>query len=477
MDFVAAFAIEHPSPAVRPESSAGMTFNFAPQICTLSYTTRGTAIWRGGRLGISANPSNRDSASGPSMIGYEALHAFDPASADYATRFVDCLLQLAKAAGVSDVHLQPTQHGLDIRWRLDGVLQAVGVFPAGETADVVTRLKVLAELLTYQSDVPQEGRIRDRSGTQAVEMRVSTFPTVFGERAVIRLFSASGVFSSLDQLGLPLDTVRQLDGLLRETSGALLVTGPAGSGKTTTAYASLRHLVDLTEGGRSIVSLEDPVEVIVPGVAQSQTSASAGFALHSGLKSLLRQDPEVIFVGEIRDRATAEVAFQAALTGQLMVTTFHAGSAGEAISRLSDMGLEPYVLRSALLGIVSQRLVRRLCECAVPASGAAGFAGLPLSCARVPVGCPKCRQTGYSGRTVLAELLVNVRDVVAGAIAARAGASQIEALAVNDGMVPLWDHALEAIAAGVTSPAEVRRVFGLRSTSAHALRDVQGGEV
>ena len=351
------------------------------------------------------------------------------------------------------------------------MLQAVGVFPAGETADVVTRLKVLAELLTYQTDVPQEGRIRDSAGSQAVEMRVSTFPTVFGERAVVRLFNSGGEFVAIDQLGLPDAAVRQLDGLLRETSGALLVTGPAGSGKTTTAYASLRHLVELTAGGRSIVSLEDPVEVIVPGVAQSQTSAAAGFELHAGLKSLLRQDPEVIFVGEIRDRATAEVAFQAALTGQLMVTTFHAGSAAEAVSRLSDMGLEPYVLRSALLGIVSQRLVRRLCECAIPASEPAEFAGLPLSFAKVPVGCAKCRQTGYLGRTVLAELLVNVRDVVGRAITTGVEASQIEALAVTDGMIPLWDHALAAIAAGVTSPAEVRRVFGLRTASACSADD------
>ena len=419
----------------------------------------------------SVNSSNGGSAPGLPDTGIESLHGFDPAHTNYATLFVDALLRLAKSAGVSDVHLQPTANGLDIRWRLDGVLQAVGVFPAGETADVVTRLKVLAELLTYQTDVPQEGRIRDSAGSQAVEMRVSTFPTVFGERAVVRLFNSGGEFVAIDQLGLPDAAVRQLDGLLRETSGALLVTGPAGSGKTTTAYASLRHLVELTAGGRSIVSLEDPVEVIVPGVAQSQTSAAAGFELHAGLKSLLRQDPEVIFVGEIRDRATAEVAFQAALTGQLMVTTFHAGSAAEAVSRLSDMGLEPYVLRSALLGIVSQRLVRRLCECAIPASEPAEFAGLPLSFAKVPVGCAKCRQTGYLGRTVLAELLVNVRDVVGRAITTGVEASQIEALAVTDGMIPLWDHALAAIAAGVTSPAEVRRVFGLRTASACSADD------
>ena len=390
-----------------------------------------------------------------------SLAQFDASDANYATRFVDHLLESARLVRCSDVHLQPTPAGMEIHWRLDGVLQSIGAFPAGKTADIVTRLKVLSELLTYRTDVPQEGRIRRPE--DHIEMRVSTFPTIHGERAVVRLFAAAGELADLRQLGLPNDTVSQVESLLRQTSGALLITGPAGSGKTTTGYACLRRLVTMTEGGRSIVSLEDPVEVVVPGISQSQTNPAAEFDLHSGLKSMLRQDPEVIFVGEMRDRQTAEVAFQAALTGQLMITTFHAGSAAEAVSRLTDMGLEPYLLRSALLGIVCQRLVRKLCQCATPVDHEDQRLGLPVagSSLRTARGCEHCRQTGYAGRTVLSELLVTQRDSIRSAILDRQEAAKIEQLAIEDGMCPLGQSALAAVESGVTSPEEVIRVFGV----------------
>ncbi len=219
----------------------------------------------------------------------DRLAALDASEATYASQFVELLLSAARGVGTSDIHLQPTSDGLAVGWRLDGVLQPVGTFPFGDSADVVARLKVLAELLTYRTDVPQEGRIRG-SGDD-VEMRVSTFPTLFGERAVVRLFAADGLYLHLDQLGLPSEVQSRLGQLLCETSGALLVTGPAGSGKTTTAYGCLRQLVRATQGGRSIVSLEDPIEVAVSGVAQSQVNATAGFDMHNGLRSLLRQDP------------------------------------------------------------------------------------------------------------------------------------------------------------------------------------------
>jgi hypothetical protein len=224
---------------------------------------------------------------------------------------------------------------------------------------VVARLKVLAELLTYRTDVPQEGRIRGGPGD--VEMRVSTFPTLFGEKAVVRLFAGPGRFLRPEDLGLPPEIRATLGRLLGETSGAILLAGPAGSGKTTTIYACLRELVAASAGTRSLATLEDPIEVAVPGVAQAQVNPAAGFDLGAGLRSLLRQDPEVIAVGEIRDRATAEVAFQAALTGHLVLSTFHAGSAAGVVGRLSDMGIEPYVLRSGVRAIICQRLVRTLC--------------------------------------------------------------------------------------------------------------------
>jgi type II secretory ATPase GspE/PulE/Tfp pilus assembly ATPase PilB-like protein len=341
---------------------------------------------------------------------------------------------------------------------MDGVLLPLGRFPRGKTADVVTRLKVLAELLTYRSDVPQEGRIRGTD--QEVEMRVSTFPTLHGERAVVRVFASEGRFLYLDDLGLPDDIQQRMGRLLCETSGAILITGPAGSGKSTTAYAALRELARASAGERSLVSLEDPIEVVVDGVAQSQIAAAAGFDFATGLRSLMRQDPEVIMVGEIRDRTTAETAFQAALTGHLVMTTFHAGSAAGAISRLSDMGIEPYLLRSGILAILSQRLVRRLCECSRAGVDPVDALGLDVSRFRLTGGCEQCQGTGYRGRMVLAEMLHAEPTELGRAILVRSDASHLEQLAIQAGMVTRWTRAIEAVQEGLTSPQEVRRVLG-----------------
>ena len=299
----------------------------------------------------------------PSHPLSEALANLDPANPRYATDVVEKALALAQAAGASDVHFQPGGDGLELRWRIDGVLQPVARLPAKVAPNIVARLKVLAELLTYRTDVPQEGRIKGVPGE--VEMRVSTFPTLFGEKAVVRMFAGPGRFLRLDDLGLPGAVSDELEHLLGETSGAIVLSGPAGSGKTTTIYACLRELAARSRGERSLATLEDPIEAVVPGVAQAQVNSAAGLTLESGLKSLLRQDPEVIAIGEIRDKTTAEIALQAALTGHLILTTFHAGSACEVIGRFLDMGIEPYVVRSGLRAIVAQRLVRRLCDCAV----------------------------------------------------------------------------------------------------------------
>jgi type II secretory ATPase GspE/PulE/Tfp pilus assembly ATPase PilB-like protein len=390
----------------------------------------------------------------------------DSASETYATGFVHELLSVAQQVQASDVHLQPVQEGLRVCWRLDGVLQFLGIFPPGQATSVVSRLKVLSDLLTYRTDVPQEGRIREVS---EVEMRVSTFPTLFGERAVIRFFGAHEELRYLEQLRLPDPIPVRLNRLLAETSGGLLITGPAGSGKTTTIYACLRELVRATSGGRSVVSLEDPIEVAVEGVAQSQVNEPAGLTLATGLKSLLRQDPEVIMVGEIRDRDTAEVCMQASLTGQLVITTLHTGRAAGAISRLMDMGIEPYLLRSGLLAILSQRLVRCLCQCSRPLSEASQRLGLPVSGGQIAVGCEACRGTGYRGRRVLAELLELNSEEMGNAVLQRSDATCLHSQAIANGMTPLWTRAIEAVEAGWTSPREVRRVLGFR-------HDPNGGE-
>ena len=384
--------------------------------------------------------------------------------AAYATQFVEALLAAAREVGASDVHLQPAADGLEVAWRIDGVLQQLGCFPRGQGSDVVARMKVLAELLTYRTDIPQEGRIRHNQ--PGVEMRVSTFPTLHGERAVVRLFSASGQFLHVADLGLPPEVEQRLQQLLAETSGTVLITGPAGSGKTTTLYACLRELVRGAAGRKSIVTLEDPIEVAVAGVAQSQVQPVAGFDLATGLRSVLRQDPEVVMVGEIRDRATAEGVFGAALTGHLVLTTFHAGSAAGAISRLSDMGIEPYLLRSGILAVISQRLLRRLCDCSREATDSADRLGLPVRRVRLPAGCPQCLNTGYRGRLVIAEMLLPQPNEVGRAILSREDASQLEQRAIAAGMMTRWQRAAVAVEAGHTSPAEVRRVLGFSGDSA-----------
>src|SRR5262245_16130181 len=391
------------------------------------------------------------------------LRQLDAASPLYATQFIDALLAAASAAGASDVHLHPTPQGLLVQWRIDGVLQALGEFPRGKAADAVTRLKVLAELLTYKTDVPQEGRIRTKDdAAKAVEMRVSTFPTLYGERAVVRLFAGETRFQHLADLAFPAEIEAALSRLLVETSGAILLTGPAGSGKTTTAYACLRDVARRSQGQRSVVTLEDPIESALPGVSQSQVQPAAGFTLATGLRSLMRQDPEVILVGEIRDRETVETVFQAALTGHLVVSTFHAGSAAGALSRLSEMGLEPYLLTSGLRAVLHQRLVRRLCSCA---GEARDLLGLRVKQARAARGCEACRGTGYFGRLALADLLPPLAGELGQAVLQRRDVAELARLASAAGMTTAFERALTAVEAGQTDPAEVRRVLGFSAVA------------
>jgi general secretion pathway protein E len=393
----------------------------------------------------------------------------DPPSvngADYVPRLVSWILQAARDSSATDVHLVPQADGLQMDWRIDGVLLSVARFEPEFTPKIVARLKVVSGLLTYRCDIPQEGRIA--ADAEEVETRVSTFPTLHGEKAVVRLFAAEGQYQHLDQLGLPDDVGPKLKRLLGETSGVILITGPAGSGKTTTIYSCLREIVDESHGGRSLVSLEDPIEVIVSGVAQSQVNDSVGFTLEHGLRSLIRQDPEVIMVGEIRDRSTAETVFQASLTGHLVITTFHAGSAAGAISRLLDMGIEPYLLRSSLRAILSQRLMRRLCGCAVRNEspnagvdiGAVIGGDIRLESASQPVGCEVCHGTGYAGRILLTEMIEPDSQATSHAILAKQDTATIHSAAVSSGMIPQSERAMRAIESGQTSGAEIYRVLG-----------------
>ncbi len=364
---------------------------------------------------------------------------------DRIGRLVDAILADAARRLASDVHLEPTHSALEVRYRLDGVLHRVAALRRDLAPNVVARLKVLAELLTYRLDVPQEGRISSALGPHGVDMRVSTFPTVHGEKVVVRLFDHTGRTLDLEQLGLPADLLDSLRAILRQRSGAVLLTGPSGSGKTTTLYACLRHLVQAGGGGRHIVTIEDPVEQVLEGVSQSQARPGSDFDFPRGLRSLLRQDPEVIMVGEVRDGDTAATAIEAALTGHLVLSTVHAGSACGVIGRLLDMGIEPYLLTSTLKAVLNQRLVRRLCP----------------ACPRPEAGCDRCAGTGYQGRLLLGELLTP-DDRLRRAILARSDTTALEAAAGPE-RPTLWTAAGRAVVEGTTTWPEIERVLGPRS--------------
>jgi general secretion pathway protein E len=383
------------------------------------------------------------------LAAWEAYLVSLGSSGASAVELVNRLLEVVERSPASDVHLDPTETALDLRWRLDGVLQPLGQAPRAMAASVVGRLKVLAGLLTYETALPQEGRLV--SDTTGAEFRVSTFPTLFGERAVLRALSASSAkLDTLDKLGLSNAVLGPFRDALAATTGAILIVGPAGSGKTTTAYAAVREVVQQSHGGRAIHSLEDPVEVVVPGVAQSQVSESSGFTMATALKSLVRQDPEVLLLGEMRDRTTAETTLQAALTGSLVITTFHAGSAAEALQRLVDMGIPEYAVQHAVRLVVAQRLVRRLCDCALEGEPTHDAAPLGLDVARCmgPAGCDHCAGTGYRGRALLADATT---------------ITNIDSLADRR---PFDTAAVTLVEAGVTSPGEVMRALGWRRRNA-----------
>lgn len=373
---------------------------------------------------------------------------------------VDQILESAKQHNATDIHLIPRESGLEMNWRINGVLHLVAEFPQALKANIISRLKVLAELLTYHTDVPQEGRIQNREAGS--EVRVSTFPSMFGEKAVIRLFVGSGEYRTLSSLDYPAETLEQLQQNLFETSGVIMLTGSSGSGKTTTAYACLRAIAEDSPIRRAISTLEDPIEAVIPAASQSQIRPARGFDYGVAVKSLLRQDPEVILVGEIRDQETAQLVFQAALTGHLVITTFHVGSAAEAVSRLLDMGIEPYQLTSGLLCVLNQQLARKLCECGQPSSDEQDRLGLEVEQVRVAVGCELCDGTGYAGRFPILEMLTLNRTKVRQTILAHRDSNEIEAAALESGMNSRWQMATAAVNAGKTSPAEVRRILGFR---------------
>ena len=360
-------------------------------------------------------------------------------------RMLNALLTQAAKDGASDIHIEPYERSSAVRFRVDGTLREVVQPNRALHAAMISRLKIMAELDIAEKRLPQDGRISLRIGGRAVDVRVSTLPSAHGERAVLRLLDKAESKFTLEGLGMSGDTLARFDKLVHQPHGIVLVTGPTGSGKTTTLYASLGRI---DTGGTNVLTVEDPVEYELAGIGQTQVNAKIDLTFAKALRAILRQDPDVIMIGEIRDFETAQIAVQASLTGHLVLATLHTNDAVSAVTRLTDMGVEPFLLSSSLLGVLAQRLVRKLCVHCRRANGRGQYQ---------PVGCAECGHTGYKGRTGVYELMVadaNIRALVHN----RASESQLLGAAEGSGLRLMREDGARLVAQGVTSPEEVLRV-------------------
>ena len=381
-------------------------------------------------------------------------------------KLVNMVLAQSVRAGASDVHVEPYKDVLRVRFRLDGVLYDKHTIPKRYHAAIVSRIKIMAKLNIAEKRLPQDGRIALVLGGRQVDLRVSTLPTSYGERVVMRLLEKSSRVLSLSELGLADDQLATIRGLSTISHGIILVTGPTGSGKTTTLYAALNHI---NSPDKNILTIEDPVEYQLEGVGQIQVNHKIGLTFSQGLRSIVRQDPDVILIGEIRDKETADIAIQSALTGHLVFSTLHTNDAPSAVTRLIDMGVEPFLLSSVLRAVVAQRLVRVLCpECRQPFTpdaetlGECGELADRMQGATLyqPEGCPHCMNTGYKGRKAIYEIM-QVNDSLKRIMLRTADSNELRQEAVANGMRTLkGDGCLKAMD-GVTSLTEVTRVTNL----------------
>lgn len=402
------------------------------------------------------------------LVEKEALQleqSDDMADGAPIVRLVNSIVVQAVTREASDIHLEPTDSGVRVRFREDGILRERMMLPRKCRNSLVSRFKILSELNIAEKRLPQDGRIKIKFGGREIDLRVSTMPTVYGEKMVIRLLDNASRLCNVEQLGFsPLNKGR-LMGILRSSYGLILITGPTGSGKTTTLYALLREIYT---SEKNILTLEDPVEYLMEGINQTQVNPGSGFGFSSGLRFMLRQDPDIIMVGEIRDRETALMAVRAASTGHLVLSTLHTNDAPGAIARLVDMGIEPYLVSGSLLGVVAQRLVRRLClKClhshvlpaAAPELALLGVdSGGPLEVFSAG-GCQNCGRDGYRGRVALQEVLV-VTEAVRKMISQGEPAAALRATARREGMITMAEDGIAKTREGITSIAEVVRVAG-----------------
>ena len=360
-------------------------------------------------------------------------------------RMLNALLTQAAKDGASDIHIEPYERSSAVRFRVDGTLREVVQPNKALHAALISRLKIMAELDISEKRLPQDGRISLRIGGRAVDVRVSTLPSAHGERAVLRLLDKAESKFTLEGLGMSGETLTRFDKLIHQPHGIVLVTGPTGSGKTTTLYASLGRI---DTASTNVLTVEDPVEYELAGIGQTQVNPKIDLTFAKALRAILRQDPDVIMIGEIRDFETAQIAIQASLTGHLVLATVHTNDAPSTVTRLTDMGVEPFLLSSTLLGVLAQRRVRKLCPHCKTADARGRFR---------PVGCAECGHTGYKGRTGVYELMV-ADDKVKSLIHSRAAESQLFVAAEQAGLRSMREDGERLVAEGVTSAEEVMRV-------------------
>jgi len=414
---------------------------------------------------IDAERYGGEVATGPLAGQIARVDATDVEAAQEAPiiRLVDTILREAIRNEATDIHIEPMQNAVRIRFRIDGILHEVLRLPKWLAAPLIARIKILGDMDVAEKRVPQDGRMRIEMQKKRFDVRISTIPTVNGEKAVLRLLDQTSPLMGLEKLGLWEDDLAKVEYLISQPYGMILSTGPTGSGKTTTQY-SILHRLNTTEV--NILTIEEPVEYEVPGINQVHVNRKAGVTFATALRAFLRQDPDIILVGEIRDLETADVAFQAALTGHLVLSTLHTNDAPTAATRLIEMGVEPFLISAAVIGVIAQRLARRICtNCKEPykypeellmrfGTDLSELNGKELYRGR---GCENCRYTGYRGRIGIFEVFV-MNTEIADLILRRAPISEIRDAAVASGMTTLLQDGWRKVLAGITTPQEVLRV-------------------
>ncbi len=374
-------------------------------------------------------------------------------------KLVNYIISRAVEERASDIHFEPQEDGLLIRYRVDGLLRYVEQFSLDMALPVVSRLKIMAGMDIAEKRLPQDGRVVLKVGGKDVDIRISTLPTVYGEKVVLRLLDRTSILIGLEKLGLLEDDMKKIVQMISRPYGMLLVTGPTGSGKTTTLYSILNRLA---KEEYNVVTVEDPVEYELKGINQVQVNEKAGLLFSTALRSILRQDPDIIMVGEIRDYETAELAVRAALTGHFVLSTLHTNDAPGALTRLVDMGVEPFLIASSVVGVVAQRLVRKICEqCKepyLPAPEVITENNLPEGTLLYRgKGCEHCRFSGYRGRTAIFEVM-KMSEQISALVMKKASSGEVRQVAIGEGMKTLFENGKEKVISGITTLEEVLRV-------------------